>query len=90
MLIRKTATSACKRVKLAGKSITCPGLKIVHYGGEGGTRIHPYRSVYEWHRSYFLYDPEEFCQRLLFPGEWIGLQPDIRQVPDRRNQNFFQ
>ncbi|MBN1537118.1 MAG: glycosyltransferase family 2 protein [Anaerolineales bacterium] len=46
----------CFRARQAGwKVYYFPEAQITHYGGMGGSRVHPYRSTYEWHRSYFLY-----------------------------------
>jgi GT2 family glycosyltransferase len=46
----------CFRARQAGwKVYYYPEAQITHYGGLGGSRVHPYRSIYEWHRSYFLY-----------------------------------
>jgi len=46
----------CFRARQAGwKVYYFPQAQITHYGGLGGSRVHPYRSIYEWHRSYFLY-----------------------------------
>ena len=57
----------CLRARKAGwKIFYLPQAEIVHYGGEGGTRVHPYRSVYEWHRSYFLYYRKNFARDYLF------------------------
>jgi hypothetical protein len=57
----------CLQARKAGwKIYYLPQAEIVHYGGEGGTRIHPYRSVYEWHRSYFLYYRKNFARDYFF------------------------
>ena len=49
-------TDFCFRARLTGwKIVYLPLAQIIHYGAEGGTRVHPYRSVAEWHRSYFMY-----------------------------------
>ncbi len=46
----------CFRTRQAGwKVYYFPEAQITHYGGLGGSRVHPYRSIYEWHRSYYLY-----------------------------------
>jgi len=53
----------CFQMRHAGwKIYFVPGASILHYGGEGGTRVHPYRSAYEWHRSYFLYYRKNFAR----------------------------
>jgi GT2 family glycosyltransferase len=57
----------CFQARKAGwKIYYLPQAEIVHYGGEGGTRVHPYRSVYEWHRSYFLYYRKNFARDYFF------------------------
>ncbi len=46
----------CFQAKKAGwKVVYFPSAQIIHYGGQGGSRAQPYRSIYEWHRSYYLY-----------------------------------
>lgn len=46
----------CRRAREAGwKVYYTPSAEIIHYGGEGGSRVHPVRSIVAWHRSYWLY-----------------------------------
>ncbi len=46
----------CFRARKVGwKIMYQPAAQIIHYGGEGGSRFQVYRSVYQWHRSYFNY-----------------------------------
>lgn len=46
----------CHRARQAGwKVVYMPEAQIIHFGGMGGSRVQPYRSILEWHRSYFLY-----------------------------------
>jgi GT2 family glycosyltransferase len=46
----------CFQARRAGwKIFYVPSARIIHYGGYGGSRVQPYRSIYEWHRSYFLH-----------------------------------
>jgi len=46
----------CFRARKAGwKIFYYPPAQVTHFGGLGGSRVHPYRSIYEWHKSYFLY-----------------------------------
>ena len=46
----------CFRARQAGWQIFyVPKAQIIHYGSMGGSRVEPYRSIFEWHRSYFLY-----------------------------------
>ena len=32
-----------------------PDARVMHYGGQGGSRKRPYFAIYQWHRSYSLY-----------------------------------
>lgn len=46
----------CRRARQAGwQVIYFPQAQIVHFGGMGGTRNQPYRSIIAWHRSYYIY-----------------------------------
>ncbi len=46
----------CFRARQAGwKIYYYPHSQITHFGGMGGSRNQPYRGIYEWHRSYYLY-----------------------------------
>lgn len=52
----------CFRARAAGwKVYYYPEAKITHYGGQGGSRVEPYRSIREWHRSYWLYYRKNFA-----------------------------
>jgi GT2 family glycosyltransferase len=56
-------TDYCRRARLAGwKVFFNPKAQIIHYGGEGGSRIHLFRSIIEWHRSYYLYYRKHFAK----------------------------
>ncbi|OGO66490.1 MAG: hypothetical protein A2030_01285 [Chloroflexi bacterium RBG_19FT_COMBO_50_10] len=62
----------CFQVKKAGWSIIyLPEAKIIHYGGQGGSRVQPYRSIYEWHRSYYLYYRKNLAKDYLFLFNWF-------------------
>lgn len=55
-------TDYCRRARLAGwKVYYDPSARVIHYGGEGGSRIHLFRSIVEWHRSYYLYYRKHFA-----------------------------
>jgi GT2 family glycosyltransferase len=57
----------CFRARQAGwKVYFMPGAQIIHYGSLGGSRIQPYRSIYEWHRSYFIYYRQHLAKDYLF------------------------
>lgn len=62
----------CFQVKKAGwKIVYCPQAQIIHYGGQGGSRVQPYRSIYEWHRSYYLYYRKNLAKDYFFLFNWI-------------------
>jgi hypothetical protein len=48
-----------------------PEAQIIHYGGQGGSRVEPYRSIYQWHRSYFLYYRKTFAKDYFFLFNWL-------------------
>jgi len=46
----------CLRTQKAGwKVYYNPQSVVMHVGGRGGSNAVPYRSIYEWHRSYYIY-----------------------------------
>jgi GT2 family glycosyltransferase len=56
-------TDYCRRARQAGwKVIYNPSAQIIHYGGEGGSNVQPFRSIIEWHRSYYLYYRKHFAK----------------------------
>lgn len=60
-------TDICFRARAAGwKVIYLPQAQIIHYGGQGGARVEVYRSIYEWHRSYFLYYRKHLAKDYFF------------------------
>lgn len=65
-------TDFCIRARNAGwKILYLPLAKIIHYGAEGGTRVHPYRSIIEWHRSYFMYYQKWLAKDYFFLLNWL-------------------
>lgn len=56
-------TDYCRRTRLAGwKIFYHPQAQIIHYGGEGGSKVQPYRAIIEWHRSYYHYYRKHFAK----------------------------
>ena len=46
----------CFQARKAGWKINyVPDAQVIHYGGKGGSRVQPFRSIFEWHRSYYRY-----------------------------------
>ena len=65
-------TDYCARARDAGwKVYYYPGATIVHYGGRGGSRVEPYRSIIEWHRSYYRYYRKHLAKDYFFLFNWF-------------------
>ena len=47
-----------------------PAARVTHFGGEGGSRVQPYRSIYAWHRSYWLYYRKNLASEYFFLFNW--------------------
>jgi GT2 family glycosyltransferase len=45
--------------------------QIIHFGGKGGSRAQPYRSVFEWHRSYYRYYRKNLARDYFFLFNWF-------------------
>ncbi|HEX9090867.1 MAG TPA: glycosyltransferase family 2 protein [Anaerolineales bacterium] len=62
----------CFQAKAAGwKIVYLPQSQIVHFGGQGGSRVQPFRSIYEWHRSYYLYYRKNLANDYFFLFNWF-------------------
>lgn len=62
----------CYRARQAGWQVYyAPQSHIIHYGGMGGSRVEPYRSIYAWHRSYFLYYRKHLAKDYFFLFNWV-------------------
>jgi GT2 family glycosyltransferase len=62
----------CFRARQAGWQIYyVPEARIIHYGGMGGSRVQPYRSIYEWHKSYYLYYRKNLAKDYFFLFNWF-------------------
>jgi hypothetical protein len=62
----------CLRARHAGWHIYyVPQARIIHYGGRGGSRIQPYRSIIEWHKSYWLYYRKNLARDYFFLFNWF-------------------
>ena len=62
----------CFRARQAGYQVYYVPLgQIIHYGGQGGSLVHPRRSIYEWHRSYWIYYRKFFAAHQLFLINWL-------------------
>ncbi len=62
----------CFRARKAGWLVYyVPDSQIIHYGGLGGSRIEPYRSIFEWHRSYYLHYRKNLAKDYFFLFNWL-------------------
>jgi GT2 family glycosyltransferase len=62
----------CFQARKAGWEVYyMPEAQIIHYGGQGGSRVQPYRSVYQWHLSYYLYYRKNLAQDYFFLFNWL-------------------
>jgi GT2 family glycosyltransferase len=62
----------CFRARQAGwKIYYVPQAQVIHYGGQGGSRVEVYRSIYQWHRSYFLYYRKHLARDYFFLFNWL-------------------
>jgi GT2 family glycosyltransferase len=62
----------CFRAREAGwKIYYYPHAQIIHYGGHGGSRVHPYRSIFEWHKSYWMYYQKNLSRDYFFLFNWF-------------------
>lgn len=62
----------CFRARQAGWEIYyVPEAQIIHFGGQGGTRVEPFRSILEWHRSYWRYYQKNLAKDYFFLFNWF-------------------
>ncbi len=62
----------CLRARQAGwKVMYVPLSSIIHYAGEGGSKNNPYHSIFQWHRSYYLYYRKHFSREHFFLFNWF-------------------
>lgn len=66
----------CLRAREAGWLVMyLPITQITHLGGEGGSKANALHSIYQWHRSYYLYYRKHFAHEhnFLFNGLYYAL-----------------
>lgn len=62
----------CRRVRQANwKVYYVPTAKIIHYGGRGGSRVQPLRSILAWHLSYLAYYRKHLASSYFFIFNWL-------------------
>lgn len=62
----------CFQARRAGWQVYyVPAARVTHFGGEGGSRVQPYRSIFAWHRSYWLYYRKNLAGDYFFLFNWV-------------------
>ncbi len=62
----------CFRTRQAGWQVYyVAAARVTHFGGQGGSRVQPYRSIYQWHRSYWLYYRKNLASDYFFLFNWF-------------------
>lgn len=80
----------CFRAKQAGWHVYYyPRAQIVHYASQGGSRADPYRSIIEWHRSYFIYYRKNLASRYVFLFNWLYYVVMLLKLGVALLVNFF-
>ncbi len=85
----------CFQAKVRGwKVVYLPVAQIIHFGGQGGSRVQPYRSIYEWHRSYYLYYQKNLARDYFFLFNWfyyllMGLKLALSLIANAFRTNKF-
>jgi GT2 family glycosyltransferase len=65
-------TDFCLRARKADWEVYFyPEAKIIHYGGQGGSRVEPYRSIIEWHRSYWHLYNKHLAKDYFYLFNWL-------------------
>jgi GT2 family glycosyltransferase len=80
----------CFRARQAGWQIYyVPAAQIVHFGGMGGSRVEPYRSIIEWHKSYFRYYRKNLARDYFFVFNWFYYGAMLIKLGLALIQNFI-
>jgi GT2 family glycosyltransferase len=80
----------CHRARQAGwKVYYLPEAQIIHYGGQGGSRVDPYRSIIEWHKSYWLYYHKNLASDYFFLFNWVYYLAMVVKLISALLINFF-
>jgi len=62
----------CFRAREKGfKVMYVPVSKIIHFGGQGGSKEQRFKSIWNWHLSYFYYYKKHLARRNFFLVNWL-------------------
>lgn len=80
----------CYQAQKAGWQIFyVPSAQIIHYGGQGGSRVQPLRSIIEWHRSYYLFYRKNLAKDYFFLINWLYYLAMLLKLGLALITNFF-
>ncbi len=80
----------CLRARKVGwKIFYVPSALITHYGGQGGSRVQPYRSIIEWHRSYWLFYRKNYAGDYFFMLNWMYYLAMLLKLGGTLILNYF-
>lgn len=83
-------TDYCFRAHQAGWDVYYyPPAHITHFAGQGGSRVEPYRSIIEWHRSYWKYFRKNLAARYFFLFNWLYYVIMLIKLASSLTVNFF-
>ncbi len=83
-------TDYCFRAHQAGWDVYFyPPARITHYAGQGGSRVDPYRSIIEWHQSYWKYYRKNLASRYFFLFNWLYYVIMLIKLASSLIVNFF-
>ena len=83
-------TDYCFRAHQAGWQVYYfPRAQIIHYAGRGGSRVQPYRSIVEWHLSYWRYYRKNLAARYFFLFNWLYYVIMLFKLLTSLAANFF-
>lgn len=80
----------CHRARdLGAQVVYYPQAQIIHFGGQGGSRVQPYRSIVEWHRSYYRYYRKHLAKDYFFIFNLIFYLAMLVKLAAALTVNFF-
>lgn len=83
-------TDYCFRANKAGwQTFYYPEAQVIHYASQGGSRADPYRSIFEWHKSYWLYYRKNLASRYFFLFNWFYYLLMVLKLASALLINFF-
>ncbi len=80
----------CFRTRQAGWQVYyIPEAQIIHFGSMGGSRVEPFRSIIEWHKSYYRYYRKNLARDYFFLFNWLYYGAMVFKLGVTLLQNFI-